>query len=269
MERWHLCERWWARRFACVYHRLPEEVNEEDDEDESVKKPVPLLVPAKKPTGGVGSFAVAELLEPAIPLPVPLPVGAGGRVLEPPPYIPFVPVVPKIPPVFVPPPPLVVPWPAETVARPPFIVPDDPFGGGMVGSTPALIESLEDGNGVNVNPADAARAVGIAVAAVIVVAALSRGVPPAVVRQVASVVGAPFLLPSILGTAERALIDAIDDSVEQTVQFAPSEMFWGAGGTPDPDSRPVGSGPRGSRPPLLFNAAARMEGLLQGITSDF
>ncbi len=271
MRRWHLCERWWAQGYLCVYHRVPVGDDDSDEPEPPDPDDLPVILPERRQPV-VQAVPVPVQVPLVFPKPVPMVLPEAAIAFEPPPVIPFRPVLQPLG--FKPSggigslavlKPLAGPTFSAEVVKPPLVLADDPFN--TARSTPALIDPLR--GELNVNPADAARAVGIAAAAIIVVAALARGVPAPIVRSVASVVGFPSLLPTILGTAERALIEAIEESVQPTLEFAPSEAFWFTGGTPVPDPVPVGTGDRGARPPLLFNAAARMAALTEGITHDF
>lgn len=274
MRRWHLCERWWARNYSCVYHQLPDEGVDHRREGEPSEPdppggslPLPLVGERRVP---VGQDVAVETVEPLqFPLPVPRVLPEAAISFEPASSIPFIPVpVPEgavdLGGGYRPPAPVSGPTLVEGVT--PFRVPSDPLGGSAQ-TTPAMIGAL-GGSGFSVDPSDAARAAGIAIAAVIVIAALSRGVPAPVVRAAAAAVGVPSLFPTILGTAERALVESIEDSIQPTL------MALSLGARRD-ESRLYGQAPftdapalRGPRPPLLFNSAARMAELMQGVTRN-
>lgn len=281
---WHRCERWWAREFHCVYHRVvtPEEKKEDDDdeedEDPDSRPPWPrirVLAPKPKEVNTGNAVAEAEAIVESMQ-----PVTADGRVIRN-----WAGDEPAQGPLLVPVPtnvfeglqdPALVP-PGGLQAIVPGGFPPPAEEGGQPGDVfnpqaPTPVRPGPGGSGLDA--AAVGTAIGIAVAAGIATAIIARFPwSAAPVTAAASRISTiPWFADAHaeafekLRLAERAVIDSINttallidayqaDYKERELQSEQTEQTT-LRRVPD-----IAIGPR----LLLFNAAEQMDALLQGI----
>lgn len=286
---WHLCERWYAGGFDCAYHRvvIEEEEKEDEDEEEEDKPLWPIPVPArasKPPSGGSARASVSDIVDVTVPY-----------------------IVAVEPPVYVPEPtggvgqfggnkgPVYVPAPG--VAFEPLMDPRFVPAGGVGSLVPGGLPppATVPGAGIEFNiwdnptssgikPADALRAIGVALAATIVIVIVARAPPLA--RPIVALGGRLPPLPFFplfegvrkyaanaerdLALAEWAVIDSINESLDLSMLYQADykERILQNEQTAAPDE-PAPQITQANSPPLLFNAINKMAAFQLPPTAEF